>query len=496
MVGTVPESERKNVLLVLGDTSYNIDVAQIFFKALRVAWGGRIVCILGNHELWDWSQQGLEGRPTPTVSDVVDKYRKMLHDLVDVWLLQNRALILYRDEKPYYLSEDQIMHMEADELSSALNRSSYVILGGLGFSGLCDEFNAENGIYRDVVTSRAEDVAMSDEFFRLHERIRRLAPDANVIVATHTPMSNWSTSSYQPGWVYVSGHTHRNTFLEEGDIRAYADNQVGYGKQAAGLMRFYVEGLYDPFRRLPDGVHEVERIDYRDFNRSRGIHIDSFTREGQIVMLKRESVYLFLFKWAQTGDTYLLSGARITRLEEQDPEYYYERMLPYVSLVKKAFSSYMNAIGTIAEEVRAFGGEGRVHGCIVDIDFWNHVYLDPFTGRLKFYFATSIDDRTEYEHIDTLLWKHAPQLLASYESLLKERTGDKMPLVKRGEDVSAVEAIRKADTLMYRPSNVIFSIQRLFESNVIRVWNEDVFANKDLAVGELRGAVSDERSLI
>lgn len=85
------------------------------------------------------------------------------------------------------------------------------------------------------------------------------------------------------------------------------------------------------------------------------------------------------------------------------------------------FSSYMSAIGTIAEEVRAFGGEGKAHGCIVDIDFINHVYLDPLTGRLKFYFATSINDRIEYEHLDALLRRHAPQLLVSYETLLREK---------------------------------------------------------------------------
>lgn len=48
---------------------------------------------------------------------------------------------------------------------------------------------------------------------------------------------------------------------------------------------------------------------------------------------------------------------------------------------------------------------------------------------------------------------------------------------------------------MYRPSNVILSVQRLFESNVIRVWNENVLANRDLAEGELRRTPSDERSL-
>lgn len=473
MVETAPESERNSVLLVLGDTSYNIDVARIFFSSLRKAWKGQIVCILGNHDLWDLSIQGPLGRYTPTVETVVDKYRDLLTGL-DIWLLHNEVMVFHRDLKTYRIRNWQLDNMDDSELASLLYHSSYVILGGLGFSGYSDDYNAESGIYRDVVTSRADDIALSEKFSRLHERIRSLAPYANVIVASHTPMSDWSTSGYQPGWVYVSGHTHRNSFIENDAVRVYADNQVGYDAQSAGLLRFYVEGLYDPFRHLPDGIHEVELMDYRDFNHRRGIKVDSFTRRGRIIMLKRESVYLFLFVWEQTGNMYLLSGAQITRLEVQDPEYYYARMLPYASLVKEAFSSYMNAINTISNEVKAFGGDGRTHGCIVDIDHVNHVYLDPFTARLKFYCATSIDNRIEYEHLDSLLKHHAPGLLAPYEALLAKHTDSSQLLVKKGEDMDVVSAIHKTDTLMYRPSNVILSVQHLFESNVIRVWNEDV----------------------
>ncbi|MBR3224430.1 MAG: metallophosphoesterase [Atopobiaceae bacterium] len=492
---SVPESERTNVLLVLGDTSFNIEVAEIFFRALRKAWEGRIVCVLGNHELWDWSGDGPKGRRTPAVGDVVDKYREMLGSFRGICLLQNQALVLYRGMEPYYISEDQLRDEDDNKLTSYLHRSSYVILGGIGFSGLCDEYNAEKGLYRDVVTSRAEDTALSDKFSKLHERIRRLAPDANVIVATHTPMSNWSSLDYQPGWVYVSGHTHRNTFVEEGDARAYADNQIGYSRQVAGLKRFYVEGRYDPFRRLSDGIHEVEHVDYLDFNRTRGIPIGSFNRKGQILMLKRESVYLFLFKWERTGDMYLLSGGRINKIEKQDPKYYFERMIPYVSLVKKAFSSYMSAINTIAEEVRAFGGEGRVHGCIVDIDLFNHVYLDPFTGRLKFYFATSIDDRIEYDHLDSLLKSHARHLLPFYEMLLQDASSEREPLVKREVDASVVGAIHKTDMLMYRPSNVVLSVQRLFYSNVIRVWNDEVFEHANAQFDESQSGMDNVRLL-
>ena len=51
-------------------------------------------------------------------------------------------------------------------------------------------------------------------------------------------------------------------------------------------------------------------------------------------------------------------------------------MVAYSTMVKEAFSGYQRAIRLVGDEVKRVGGWGSVHGCIVDIDFFNHVYLD------------------------------------------------------------------------------------------------------------------------
>ena len=47
--------------------------------------------------------------------------------------------------------------------------------------------------------------------------MRNYLPDREVIVATHMPLNDWSHDvEYHGGYVYLSGHTHRNEFYDDG----------------------------------------------------------------------------------------------------------------------------------------------------------------------------------------------------------------------------------------------------------------------------------------
>ena len=483
LVEDVPEEDRKCLLLVLGDTSFDISVDELFFSSLRRSWLGQIVCILGNHELWSRSSSGGESG-IAAVDGIVAAYRIMLEHH-RVRLLQNEALVVYRGRNKRLLTENELRQMDRMDLRDILLHSTYVLLGGIGYTGQSDSFNATHGIYRDTLTAREEDRLLSERFSSIHERVRQVAPEAHVIVATHTPMSDWSTADYQVGWTYLNGHTHKNYFRETNGVRVYADNQVGYAGTRASLKRFYIEGLYDPFSLIPDGIHEVSKGDYFDFNHARNIDVNYFTREGRILMLKREGVYLFMFKWDETGRLYFLSGGQIERAPEQDPTYYYDRMVEYARLVTEAFRPYMDRIERISEIVRGFGGDGKVHGSIVDIDYFTHISLDPRSGLLTFYYATSKSDRIEYGSLEKLLAEHIPRLLPRYRGLIGGSGSDSSSLTRRTFVCERPKMVRRTnDTAMYEPSCTLLQLQRLFDSGVIRLWNDEVFKS----VGVLRDA--------
>ena len=57
----------------------------------------------------------------------------------------------------------------------------------------------------------------------------------------------------------------------------------------------------------------------------------------------------------------------------------------------------------ISDEVSAIGGTGAVHGCIVDIDWFNHVYLNPFDGKVTPYFAMDMTGKLVFNNMESLL---------------------------------------------------------------------------------------------
>lgn len=145
-----------------------------------------------------------------------------------------------------------------------------------------------------------------------------------------------------------------------------------------------------------------------------------------------------------------------------------------------AFRPYRNALDKIAAEVKRFGGSGYVHGSIVDIDFYNHIYLDPFDGYLMPYFAFDVAGRREFRSVQELLessplpamGSDGKPLLSAYTKLLDAGgMSILVPTVK--EDALAVvpkEVLDEKD--IYAPSRVMKSIQYLLDKGVVRVWND------------------------
>ena len=99
-------------------------------------------------------------------------------------------------------------------------------------------------------------------------------------------------SSYHKGFIYVSGHTHRNYYYDDGEIRIYADNQIGYSNNLPHLKWFETDNTYDYFSDYPDGIHEISADDYIQFYRGKNIRI-TFTRSvNTLYMLKKNGLNL------------------------------------------------------------------------------------------------------------------------------------------------------------------------------------------------------------
>ena len=64
------------------------------------------------------------------------------------------------------------------------------------------------------------------------------------------------------------------------------------------------------------------------------------------------------------------------KLEIQDIQYYYDNMDSMISTIKTPLDEFTSFQKRIAGIVKRIGGAGTIHGSIIDIDFYNHIYCN------------------------------------------------------------------------------------------------------------------------
>lgn len=470
-------SEKCGILLVGGDVADNKLLTMLFYSELRKKWYGKIISVLGNHELWD---SDVDENNSCSAEGTIEKYRSGLKNVDNVFLLENDLLINYKGNMWVTLSESEILKTPKEEFAKICESSSTLILGGIGFAGMNKVYNADSGLYRQVI-SREQEKERSHRFQAVYDKVSDCAKNISVIVLTHMPMKDWSEAKYNPNWIYINGHTHINTMSRECDgTTVFADNQIGYEPKTWVLNGFTIDkGIYDPFKDHQDGTYSCDKYEYTQFNRGRGIKVSGNKRlTDNMFFIKRDGYYLFL-QYNKNGKLQLLNGGRVKTLDRKK-EYYEENFWSFVKKVYEILSPYQNALKAIANEVKKIGGTGIIHGSIVDIDWFNHIYLNPLDGRITPYCATDMIIKQSYSSVEELLSDSPYMEAAKRENMLKkflELQENKMIAIlsKIGEDAEK-RIIPKIvlDTDMYRPSNNMKSFQYIFEQKVLRRWDDAV----------------------
>lgn len=507
--GLSKEDMADGVLLVGGDVADSEEVAKIFYDAVFFRFRGPIIFVLGNHELWDGcTYANGESRRKRSIDEVVAAYKRFYKVGSGfegkTYCLENEVLVCYKNSMQRnsdefgvgrktagmprgglcVLTEEMLLNTSTDDLREFFDECSMIVLGGLGFCGLNPRYNADTGLFRDRV-SREEDIERSKRFRAVYDRVMSCASDKRVVVLTHTQMEDWTTDAPNKSWVYVNGHTHQNGLVKTEDgITVLYDNQVGYKPKKWHLNQFSLERYYDPFEAWADGIYQITPQQYMDFNAGRGIQMEYFRQQGDIYALKQKGIYMFMLQYGI--GLYLLRGGQKLNVFH-GLEYYTANLEKYVEKIQAAFSPYRNALDKISAEVKRFGGSGYVHGSIVDIDYYNHIYLDPFDGYLMPYFALDVTDRREFRSVQELLesspipalGSDGKPLLSAYTKLLDAGGVSILaPTVK--EDALAVVPMEVLDEKnIYAPSRVMKSIQYLLDKGVVRVWNDAVLSMPD-----------------
>ena len=459
--------ESGEIILIGGDTSSDYSIFEMFVKTLRkeLDYYRRrpvIIYVLGNHELWDF--------PDMTFDEIVRKYDELLSDN-GMYLLQNNILYIeHFDVKVNQISTSDIIKHDEKVLREKVRKARIIFFGGSAFSGYDSVFNADMGIYRQTI-NRTEEINETTKFEKLYNKISTVLSDKKLIVLTHSPMDCWRKEiEYKKEFIYVSGHTHKNLFYDDGEIRVYADNQIGYKGKNIHMKWFEVDNEYDYFGEYQDGIYSITKDDYQGFYRSKNIMLN-FNRENcKIHMLKKKGFYCFIFE-SSAGALSIMNGGQLKKLGKKDIKYYYDNMDNVVSKIKQPLEEYTEYQKVISAEIQKIGGSGRIHGCIIDIDWFNHIYVNPSDKKITAYWAYNIINKLVYPDIPALLKKECPELYSRYIKLLKDNTKNLPVLSKAGStDITALPQAY-LDTDIYRVSREINKMKKL-SSNILTTWYE------------------------
>lgn len=188
-------------------------------------------------------------------------------------------------------------------------------------------------------------------------------------------------------------------------------------------------------------------------------------------MLKKRGYYCFVLE-NNRGSYGILNGGSYTlnnQINRFGLKHSYEKMDEIIARIKTPLDQYTAIQKPIAQAVVRIGGSGTIHGCIVDIDFYNHIYVDPFDLTVTPYYATDIINKIMYPTIPSLLEAACPKLYGNYMHLLN---GEQTKSLANLETTSQEKPQYNLDTRMYRASRVIKKMQKL-NSHILSVWYDD-----------------------
>lgn len=483
-------------LLIGGDVSESFRLSEIFYQELRTQLVKLelkhivIFVVLGNHELWDFE----------SIEDCKKAYEELLTPL-NMNLLCNTYL--YLNFKPSELAQQNKKHASNYDVENAVSNDDskikllvldrIILVGGTGFAGCNDEFNANNGIYRTVL-NREQEIIESSRFKKLYQEALEKAKeyDAKIVVFTHNPIQDWMGKDFKgdPNCVYFNGHTHKNNILRDdsNNIHVFADNQIGYLKKTVRLKLAKLYTPQNPFAGLGDGYYEVNSNDYIRFYHYLAENLEGNKIAERMIkennckfyMIKRSGYYGFFLLSPQKA--YILAGGRVTCIgKNKDLNYYYEKFESMIKAYIKLLKSYRLYQEQIANWIRSFGGSGKIHGCIVDIDFDNHVEISLLNGCVSFYNAPRFGTIQTYSSMEELLRLELPSLLKQY----KKTTSN--ILENRKNIAPKLKEPLKVDTKNgeYGISRRVQQVQYLFSCHLLRVWNEKLLEPKDKKIKSL-----------
>lgn len=286
-------------------------------------------------------------------------------------------------------------------------------------------------------------------------------------------------------------------------------------------------------KSFEDGIYEISIDDYWSFYKT--IDGPSLFRPElkwtkSIKFLKNKGFCMFV-SVSHKGKLSVMNRGQIKNLK-RPIEYYFERIPEYANIVLKSFSSYWKALYNISAQIKSikpnektikknkygeykefcikhgfpilsfenwykknqgsFRFDGKVHGCIVDLDYDSHVFLNPYDGQVIPYSASSMYGKYVYENIASLIADKRPEMLTGFQITCgnKSEANAIVPISNETNQIiislsSETDKISKktefvTDTEIYKISNRLKALQMIYDHQIIVNWYDDLLPHSEI----------------
>lgn len=272
-----------------------------------------------------------------------------------------------------------------------------------------------------------------------------------------------------------------------------------------------------------DGIFDITVDDYwtylQTFDEYRN-GIKPLFRNTQSVKFIKHSGYFMFVSVSHKGKYSLLHGARLHSLK-YSLEYYYDFLEKYANGIILKFSKYWDALRKVSEQIKSLEPteaylrqqyseyvalfnnnisfdewykerghdcklNGRIHGCIVDIDYHNHIYINPLDGSITPYCAISMYDKNVYRNVKSLLSAQRPEMLPSFNELAKKQNNTSLmiqnskttnlSIITETDEIS-MDFIKVYEHDMYAVSNKLKPLQNIYDFKWVQIWYENILKN-------------------
>lgn len=129
----------------------------------------------------------------------------------------------------------------------------------------------------------------------------------------------------------------------------------------------------------------------------------------------------------------------------------------------------------IAKKVKKIGGSGKIHGCIIDIDFYNHLYINPTDMKITAYWATDMVNKVIYSNIPLLLQEKCPNIYMKYLKCYEGKKNNPFIPTKTNQEVPGSQFYLEKD--IYSVSRQIKKLQKI-NDKILTIWC-DIMPSED-----------------